>query len=413
MDNRQDSCWRNNLGRNPSETNTEGNVGTSDSYDKDQEDDLVDLWEDVFGGQPYGGMELDNERIEVVVVDDDPSTSPTAAFRNSQKRRAGTSATGGMTRPFKTRKTATLVEASEISEDATAGDEVAHVSQPSSEGTIDLIRSQQRRYAALRDQRVKAEVQCDRKVMQTKSTKTVYGRYQKHWIAWCDRKGYPDHNVKQDRFLVYMSENLAMEPDPGKGVIPLRVKPRGKPKEVPEGGPDDDDKAVGTLPSYQTVDAYIKAANDLYCTQVADPMNAGMRNEPPPRSGAIQTLMHSYKLRLAESETSSIDSTNLMIKQGHEMDALKQVMRDGWTYNYPHLGGSKRHSFIGLRNRLNVAWCHFMMSRSENMRMATIPNIFSHVFYPEKDSDQRVLGIVLLMLRGKTNSEDKENYGVM
>ncbi|KAF9915828.1 hypothetical protein BGZ65_000546, partial [Modicella reniformis] len=86
-----------------------------------------------------------------------------------------------MTRPFKTRRTVT--EAPDISEDATAGDEVTHVSHLSSEGTIDLIRGQQHRYTALREneQRVGIEIQCERKVMQTKSTKTVYARYQKHW----------------------------------------------------------------------------------------------------------------------------------------------------------------------------------------------------------------------------------------
>lgn len=209
---------------------------------------------------------------------------------------------------------------------------------------------------------------------------------------------------------MYMSENLAPEPDPENDVVPLRVKPRGKSKEATEG---DEEEPLCTLPSYETVDAYVKAGTDLYWTQMADHKNVEMHSEPPPRSPAIQTLMHSYKIRLAETKT-SMDPSNLVIEQGHEVNALRQVMRDGWTHNYPQFGGYKRHAVVGFRNRLNATWSHYMMSRSENMRMATFPDIFSHIFHPEKETEQQmVLGIVLTMLRGKTNREGKANFGVI
>ncbi|KAI8346853.1 hypothetical protein B0O80DRAFT_517285 [Mortierella sp. GBAus27b] len=274
----------------------------------------------------------------------------------------------------------------------------------------ELLRAQQHRHSVLHENemRVKTEVQRDRKAMQSKSTKSTYSRYLRHWAAWCDRKGYPDHNVKQDRFLVYMRENLAPVTDIENGVIPLRVVKSRK----NEGTPDGEDEPVGTLPSFETVDGYVKAATDLYWSQKSDPENDAMHNEPSPRSAAIHTLMHSYRLRLAETKT-SMDPSNLVIEQGHELGALKQLMRDGLIHNYPNLGGTKRHACVGLRNRLNASWSHYMMSRSENMRMATFPDIFSHVFHPEKDTDQMVLGVVLLMLRGKTNREGKANYGVV
>ena len=36
------------------------------------------------------------------------------------------------------------------------------------------------------------------------------------------------------------------------------------------------------LPSYETVDAYIKAVIDLYVAQKSDSTNTAMQNEPPP-----------------------------------------------------------------------------------------------------------------------------------
>ncbi|KAF9367180.1 hypothetical protein BGX21_007704, partial [Mortierella sp. AD011] len=58
------------------------------------------------------------------------------------------------------------------------------------------------------------------------STKSSYKRYQKHWAAWCDRKGYKNYRVECPRFLMYMKENLAENPDfangnPQDAILPL------------------------------------------------------------------------------------------------------------------------------------------------------------------------------------------------
>ncbi|KAK3816695.1 MAG: hypothetical protein J3Q66DRAFT_401836 [Benniella sp.] len=326
-----------------------------DSSDEEAvpDDELVDGWEDVFGN-----LEHDKDDMDTAELQADEETFTRSMAKCSVR------SSGGVISQLKSRRkyTRVVIPKSKL---ATPRDNfVGHVGHLSKAKSDELSRAQQQRHAQLRENelRVKIDVQRDRKEMQTKSTKDVYGRYQRHWNTWCDRKGYADRYVKQNRFQVYMSENLA---------------------------------PTGT---------------DLYWIQMSDSKNVEMHDGPPSRSPAIQTLMHSYRLRLAETKT-SMDPSNLVIEQGHEVNALRQVMRDGWTDNYPQFGGYKRHAIVGFCNRLNATWSHYMMSRSENMRMATFPDIFSHIFHPEKVIEQMALGIT--MLRGKTKREGNANFGVI
>ena len=91
---------------------------------------------------------------------------------------------GGVMSPLKSRKKYTPRVVIPKSELATSRDNfVGHVGHLSKAKSDELSRAQQQRHAQLRENelRVKIDVQRDRKEMQTKSTKDVYGRYQRHW----------------------------------------------------------------------------------------------------------------------------------------------------------------------------------------------------------------------------------------
>jgi hypothetical protein len=54
-----------------------------------------------------------------------------------------------------------------------------------------------------------------------------------------------------------------------------------------------------------------------------------------------------------------------------------------------------------------------MMTREESTRMALLPDIFSHAFETLDNSGQLTFGVVLMMFRGKTNREGKQQHGVI
>ncbi|KAG0349067.1 hypothetical protein BGZ54_004455, partial [Gamsiella multidivaricata] len=113
---------------------------------------------------------------------------------------------------------------------------------------------------------------------------------------------------------VYMAENLAEETDEDEGVYPIRVLRRKKRKAM-SGAQVDPLDETDKLPSYETVDAYIKAACDLYESQKADPSNAAMHSEPHSRSRNIRGLMKSYRLRIANTRKSA-HAASLTIEDG-------------------------------------------------------------------------------------------------
>ncbi|KAI8599967.1 hypothetical protein EDD21DRAFT_444916 [Dissophora ornata] len=186
----------------------------------------------------------------------------------------------------------------------------------------------------------------------TKITVSMYQRYQRHWMEWCIRKGYPDNNVYSKKFQRYMAENKS------------------------------------------------------------DSTNKAMQNEPHPRSPRVRMLMKKYQLRMAELKKSTV-LTDLSFDEGNNLDVLKQTMRISWTHKYRHLGGSKKHDLIGLRTRLNAAWSHYMIARGEDMRMATLADLVTHTVNQGSHGGQKAVGITLAMLRGKTNSGGKEHKGVV
>ncbi|KAF9904331.1 hypothetical protein EC991_002837 [Linnemannia zychae] len=134
---------------------------------------------------------------------------------------------------------------------------------------------------------------------QAKSTRDIYARYQSHWTKWCERRGFNDDY-----------ENTAESPDPEKGIELIRTKPRCMSKrkkrnkfkkskrsqtDVSVGDmdlsddtindldcdnedEDDDNDDVydpnGALPSFATLDMYIKAAVDLQSIQKTIPKKA-------------------------------------------------------------------------------------------------------------------------------------------
>ncbi|KAF9342193.1 hypothetical protein BGX26_008089, partial [Mortierella sp. AD094] len=97
--------------------------------------------------------------------------------------------------------------------------------------------------------------------MLSKSTVSQYLRYERHWAAWCERRGYGNIYVELVRARRYLEELTAEHPDPENGIEPLRVRIKNKSGAPVRYGP----------PSLETVDMYIKSLVNLYQTQCADP----------------------------------------------------------------------------------------------------------------------------------------------
>ncbi|KAG0326471.1 hypothetical protein BGZ99_009503 [Dissophora globulifera] len=175
----------------------------------------------------------------------------------------------------------------------------------------------------------------ERQMLLTKSTVSMYERYQRHWIVRVvPSKGYTDINVFCKKFQRYMTENLAEEHDPVRGIEPLRVNPKVRSQyQLPY------DPTL-PLPSYKTVDAYIKAVIGLYVSQKSDSTNKAMQNEPHPRPAQVRTLMKKYQLRMAALKKSVV-SSNLTFDEGNYFKVLKRTMRTAWTHKYRHLGGGR------------------------------------------------------------------------
>ncbi|KAF8939870.1 hypothetical protein BGZ58_008498 [Dissophora ornata] len=110
----------------------------------------------------------------------------------------------------------------------------------------------------LAEQEADMTIQQERQKLLTKSTTSMYQRYQRHWVV------HPKSIPRCQRFLQEVSAlhggNVAEEPDPAKGIQPLRINPKSRSVVQPVYDPN------LPLPSYITVDAYIKAAIDLYVT---------------------------------------------------------------------------------------------------------------------------------------------------
>ncbi|KAF8948880.1 hypothetical protein BGZ47_001610 [Haplosporangium gracile] len=211
-----------------------------------------------------------------------------------------------------------------------------------------------------------------RRDVQAINTQKLYARYQKHWNKWCRRRKYENNDVENKRFVLYMTENTALVPDPVNGIEPIRVGPRGgskkrkRSKKAASKKPrssnatadimddsdidasdsdddfnpfqdynaddkiDDDDEPYnsnGALPAYDTLDMYIKAAVDLQLIQQMNPAKVYLKNEPSPRCTETRTLMTRHLLRLAELKAST-DSDNIVIEDGHGLSSLKQILKD-------------------------------------------------------------------------------------
>ncbi|KAI8596456.1 hypothetical protein EDD21DRAFT_447816 [Dissophora ornata] len=162
-----------------------------------------------------------------------------------------------------------------------------------------------------------------RQTMLSTNTINQYLRYERHWVAWCQRRQYPDTCVVPERALRYMEENTAEHPDPEKGIEPLRVRadPRVKNKRGPV-------KMVP--PSAQTVDMYIKCLVNLYHQQCADPSFPSMtlQSYPNPRK-YLAVVKDVYENRLNRVKASE-DIGSIGLVQGNTSASLRQLMRAAW-----------------------------------------------------------------------------------
>jgi len=200
-----------------------------------------------------------------------------------------------------------------------------------------------------------------------------------------------------------MSMNTAEDTDEETGVQPIRVRKNGE-------------TGKGKLPSKSTIDNYIKAANDLYIEQVNDPTNRAMNDQVPlPRSKQLAVIMEEFYIRLGEQN--SLEQTpQLTLDKGDDLSRLKEMLKLGWTHNYKALNSIRRER-KGLRNRLSHAWNHFLACRGENLRNARLCDLFSHDFTRgtgtriAHEGGQFTFGVVLQMLRGKTNKHADKRYG--
>ena len=133
---------------------------------------MIDGWEDVFGNPEH-----DMDDMDIA----DPQADEETLTRSMAK--CSVRSSGGVLSPLKSRKkyTRVVIPNREL---ATPRDNfVGHIGRLSEAESDELSRAQQQRHAQLRENelKVKIDVQHDRKEMQTKSTKDVYGRYQRHW----------------------------------------------------------------------------------------------------------------------------------------------------------------------------------------------------------------------------------------
>ncbi|KAG0331720.1 hypothetical protein BG000_010649 [Podila horticola] len=168
-----------------------------------------------------------------------------------------------------------------------------------------------------------------------------------------------------------MEENTAEHPDPERGIESLRVDPRdgskkrGKIKLVP--------------PSWETLDIYIKCLTNLYQQQRADPCYPTMMLQayPSPRKYF-----------------------------GATFDVYRNcVFREKAGKDIGSVSGSRRHLIFALPA--------FKSSLGESTRIAKPPDLFSHEVTDPVGGGQFTPGVVLFMLRGKTNKSGRPNYGVI
>ncbi|KAF9137141.1 hypothetical protein BGX21_007889, partial [Mortierella sp. AD011] len=85
------------------------------------------------------------------------------------------------------------------------------------------------------------------------------------------------------------------------------------------------------LPSYETVDGYVKAITALYQDQKSNPAMPEMQHQEHPRSPGVRALMEAYLLRISKLKKVT-DVASLTLDQGYEIQTLKEVMRKGWTH---------------------------------------------------------------------------------
>ncbi|KAF8920074.1 hypothetical protein BGZ58_004458, partial [Dissophora ornata] len=139
----------------------------------------------------------------------------------------------------------------------------------------------------------------------------------------------------------------------------------------------------------ETVDFYIKSVVDLWNEQaISAPNGVWPGAETSPRKIA-RPFMEAYKRRIGGLTTAS-KFHGLRITEGYNAQGFKRMMKSFWTRNYVHQ--KNRRKLNGL-DRLKLSW--------------------THAFEFSDAPVQFTLGIVPLMLQGKTNKSSQQNYGVV
>jgi hypothetical protein len=81
-----------------------------------------------------------------------------------------------------------------------------------------------------------------------------------------------------------------------------------------------------------------------------------------------------------------------------------------WTRNNKHQnGGARTLKIIGARNRVSLAWNHYMTTRGETVRTALLSHLYPHEFASRANGGQFALCVALMIAQGKTN-QDHELY---
>ncbi|KAF8923282.1 hypothetical protein EDD21DRAFT_418591 [Dissophora ornata] len=62
-----------------------------------------------------------------------------------------------------------------------------------------------------------------RSKLQSKSATDQYMRYERYWVAFCDRLQYPNKNVSVNAATRYLVELTAEEEDPEFGIYRLQI----------------------------------------------------------------------------------------------------------------------------------------------------------------------------------------------
>lgn len=164
----------------------------------------------------------------------------------------------------------------------------------------------------------------------------------------------------------------------------------------------------------------LSAMGDLYRHQCEDRDNLAMdyATVSAPKT-YVQTLVDAYRLRMSVLKRSTDTDFGTVDFTQNPTSVVRQLMKWFWMSNVKGAASLGKRGLKGLRDRMDVSLCFFLMVRSEVTRHIRLPDLFAHDVEPNRNrsggdahckEDQFVLGVLVMMRQGKTNKDNKIQY---